>query len=435
MGTTAELDLEEMDLDSQPSLTTVAEPVTAEIAEIFPEPLPAPDPNQDFFSAAAADDDAKASGAEDHDRDSSTAKSDKQTAGKANKKGKVSERPDEDEQSSDTKALGGAGGGSKKKKKKRGKPLPKESGPASNNGGGPGGDAAAAAKRSELREKLRSRMAFQHELGPRGGMLNHMGRALGDIGEAVKEEASGKNVPQGKQEAMLGRATNVFSSVFKGMDSKQKNYLSRKTDEVSGMATNLMKKLLGGPGKTSGNQDKSNKNKKKKQGSAQTATAPAATAAASGSADQEEDPAEFDSSLDPRLDDLVRSVHEKKVKPTKKAQKPDKSTHSAAAAIGELPVRPRFKPSPASTDASASSASAAAAAAASANGSAPTKNQIKNKRKRQKVKDKLKLLKTTAPSSSQSGADPSLAKTSAAADSFSKPSNPDDQVPDLIPIS
>ena len=209
------VDMDEIDLSALEgdllTFTTASDPVSAEISAVFPDPLPAMEAGQDFFTAAA--------------------KEDAEQKANANAKSEA----DDAEKDVPVKSEG-------KKKKKKKKQQQQQQQQQKTDGEG---------RKEELRAKLRSRMSMQHELGGRGKLLNQLGVSMEDIADAAKEEASGKRVSQTKQDAVLGRAKNMFSSVFKGMDSKQKTYLSRKTDEVSGMATDLMKKLPSGPGKES----------------------------------------------------------------------------------------------------------------------------------------------------------------------------------------
>jgi hypothetical protein len=350
--------------------------------------------------------------------------------------------------------------------------------------GAGGGGAAGAVKRAELLEKLHKKRAMQHELGGKAKMLNQMGVTLEDIGEAAKDEADGKRVTSSKQEQILSKTKGVLGNVLKSHDPKQRSFLSRKTEDVSGMASDLMKKMLAGPGRSpaSGTAAASAKSKSKAKpkknakapapaqaqapapavavasaatnapqpsASAAVTSSVAAPASAPGTATSasastsirtsdtvdkpsngfsaalsassaaslenrnpgggavrtvggvssankqmeevdEADLPELDASLDPRLDDLVRSMHEK---PQKKSKRSSQT---------ELPLRPRVGRPPAPP--------------------VLTKQQIRNKRKRQKVKDKLQLLKGPAPLPITAGqllTTPQAASTSSAGGSSS----------------
>jgi hypothetical protein len=298
------------------------------------------------------------------------------------------ERTPTDEQKKDESKATSDGKDSDQKKKKRkrkkgGVPEPSVGQGVTNE--------AAAKKRAELLEKLRQKRQLAHQVGSKGTqMMNQLGMTLNDVAEATVAESEGKRVSNDKQDAMMQRTKSMFGSVFKNMDSKQKSYLSKKTDEVSGMATDLMKKLLGGPGKdTSSSSSSSSTAKKKNKGKQQPPP------------QQKEETDEFDSTLDPRMDDLVRAVHEK---PTKKSKpkKQNKNTSSAtttatpaatatatatpsAVAPTALPIRPRVKEAKNDPNIDDSNPTMAP----SGDASAASKNQKKNKRKRDKIKQKL----------------------------------------------
>jgi hypothetical protein len=335
--------------------TAESAPVSAEIAAVFPDPVPATE-QQDFFAANQPT--PPNPPAPPTTTQSSPPANPPPPNASSNPNSSGDDRRKQD--------LGGA----KKKKKKKGA---KRNDAAEEENG--------AEKRSELRERLRSRVAMQKELGGKAKLLNQMGVTLDDIGQAAKDEADGKRVSSSKQEQVMNRAKGMFGSVLKGMDSKQKSYLARKTDEVSGMATDLMKKMLSGPGQ-----------KSKKKGE-----------------DENEAP-DLDATLDPHMDDLVRSVHEKAPKPTKASKRTVQSD--------QLPIRPR-----------ASTANRAEKDAA--NQEQLTKAQTKNKKKRQKTKAKLQLLKQTLnPNTEHAKPEPSKFEPPKPEPSKPEPSKPEPPKPE-----
>lgn len=219
-------------------------------------------------------------------------------------------------------------------------------------------------RRQELREKIRTRAQLQRELGGKASAkLNQVGATLDDVGQAAKDEASGIPMSNTKQEAVMKRAESMFASTIKGMDAKQRNFLSKKKEEISGMTTDLLDKMISGPGKKGG-----------PAGAAKKKLSALEQAAFGDSETKDE--------LDPRLESVVRSVHQN-----------SSSSSEASSGGGALPIRPRARD---------------VAKIQEEKAKAVAKNQAKNKKKRQKIKDKLKTLKTSSSSASQEPAIPEL---------------------------
>ena len=248
----------------------------------------------------------------------------------------------------------------------------------------------AASTREECKAKLDKKRGFLKQFGSRGTrLLGQVGASIDDLGDAALAESRGERVSSAKQEELLKKSQGVLGNAFKGMDAKERRLLARKTDQIMPMAKSLLKKVLGGPGK------------KKKP----------AHSDSSDDDDTEDDDDDRDGSddddteLDPKLQDLVESVHN----PPKKLSRRER----AAATPQELPLRPRTRrPAPASASAAtpatpATSATPAAPASTSTvirlpNGQtiepAKTRNQRKNKKKR----DRLKHLKAQVAHQSSS---------------------------------
>lgn len=386
------VDLSEIDMGSLDSseLSMAADAVHPDIAAVFPDPLPAAEASQDFF---AANDPKKK---EPKQKESKEKESKEDDEGAKGGLGRLSAAADERDRRADAMPQQTDGQVPLSKKKKRKVGSKGKSAAAVN---AVAAAEAASAKRTELREKLRNRMAMQHELGGKAKMLNQMGVTLDEIGQAAKDEASGKPVSNSKQDRVLDRAKSMFASTFKGMDAKQRNYLSRKTDEVSGMATDLMRKMLAGPGKDPASEPKpatkKGKGKKAKgknakddgkggeeKGTGKDARRSAVEAAAFG-----EENRELDTSLDPRLDDLVRAVNQKQPKRPKTTSAPAAERDDAPA----LPIRPRVRHS--TTNKQTPNEQTQNEGSEAKGGGELSKSQLKNRRKRQKLKEKLKQLK------------------------------------------
>jgi hypothetical protein len=391
-----EIDLGELDA-SDLTLSASNDALNPEIAAVFPEPLPADDPSQDFFAAAAKAEQAKTVAAD--------ASPDRRTSTTTVKGSTLAEAK------AANAASGAAGASTAKKQKKKG-------GAKNKAGAAAEGDDAAAVKRAELRQKLENKKMMQKEFGGKAKRLNQLGLSLDEVGEAVREEASGKRVSSGKQERVMEKAQKMFGGLLGNMDSKQRNYLSKKKDEVSGMVSDVFDRVLSGPVKGH------HTNNKKKPNHATAAAAAAATSSTPGGGKEQEDEVpELTPTLDPQLDDFVRGIHDKSKPKSNKSNKSNKS--KPATKPTELPLRPRVGDTT-NNDATLSVPSSTATSSAN---QPPTKNQLKNKRKRQKGKEKLKLLKSNAAATSgQSASSQSAAPSAATAKSQH------DTIPELVPV-
>lgn len=307
--------------------TAGAEPDNAEISAIFHEPLPADDPNQSFFNQPA----------------NTTATTEQTTSSSSSA-----------ETSNESK---------KKKKKKKGKKTDDDKKQQKSENVA----SAVAEQRGKLREKLRNRMAMQKEVGGRGmQLMNQVGMTLDEV-----TQDSG-NMSRSKQDQIMNRTKGMLGNAFKGLDSKQKNVLAKKTDEVADMASNLMKKLLSGPGSSG-----SSSSKKKKEKMAKSA---GASLLDDDKEDMDKEPT-LSSTFDNEIDELARAVHEKPVKQSKPKHKP-------TAQPTELPLRPRHRDN---------KGASSETPLAKPETTAASKKQKKYRKKREKIKQLLKSKNSSQP--------------------------------------
>jgi hypothetical protein len=202
------------------------------------------------------------------------------------------------------------------------------------------GDAKKKAMRKELKERLKTKRRM-------AALPNHAARLLGQmesLSEAAEAEARGKPIPASKQQELLRETQGLFRSVVGGTDPKQRAALAKKLGGFGGVAGNLSKKLVSGPGQRVPDTE------------------------------DEDNPADFDGKLDPTLNALVRGVHDRQ-------------------SLTELPLRPRRKATVPTADVVPQLVSS------DQDPPLPTADPAKaakNKRKREKQKAKIKALKAAA---------------------------------------
>ena len=387
----SEIDVGELDA-SDFSVHSSTDVVNPEIAAVFPEPLPAEDPSQDFFAAAKVEQ-AKSDG---------EAASDRRASSMALKSTTLSEATSVRQSKS-----------ARKKKGARSKAAPADTAAktvttdkSSSSSSVAKGSDAAALKRAELQEKLRQKKMMQKEFGAKANQLRNLGVSLDEIGDAVRDEASGKRVSSSKQDKLTEKAQTMLSGITRGLDSKQRSAMKQKKEQVASLVGDMFDRVLSGPGKKA-NHGPSKKGKKKNQGTA-AASAAAPVPGGGGGGDQSEEVPELTAILDPQMEDFVRGIHEKRDKSKRRPKSPPSKP-------AELPVRPRVHETTTTTTTTTTSGNGAPAPPA-----AFTKNQLKNKRKRQKLKDKLKQLKPSGGASA--GSTPAT-------------NTPLSTIPELVPIA
>jgi hypothetical protein len=393
--------------------TAAVETDNADIAAIFPEPLPADDPTKSFFSQPSTSSKSNQENQENPKTTNNKSLHEKEEDPNPNP------NPNDDDDDDDAKDK------TKKKKKKKGK---KKKGGQNEKSDKEDGKSQVGDQRSKLREKLRNRMAMQKEVGGRGmQLMNQVGMTLDEV-----TQEGGNNMSRSKQDQIMNRTKGMLGNAFKNLDSKQKNVLSKKTDEVADMASNLMKKLLSGPG-SKGASSTATKKSSKKTKKESTAKSTKSSGASLLDDDDDDDPEQptLSSTFDHEIDEIARAVHEKPNKPSKIKSKPKSTSKSNSESdptsnpSSELPLRPRHRDTKGTNTFSASvtvPATTSASASTSATNAEVTKKQKKYRKKREKIKQLLKAKNSNLPSSSL------------VANTNSKTSV-GDEVPQLIPAS
>lgn len=230
--------------------------------------------------------------------------------------------------------------------------------------------------RDELRAKLHKKKEFLSKFGSRGTrVLSQMDTSIDDLADAARAEARGERVPAKKQEEMMSKTKGLLGNALKGMGAQERRLLSRKSEDIMPMATNLLKKVLGGVSRKKGKGAKTK-------------------AAGSDSSDGDSE-SDGEGDLPSELQELVDSVSKPAAAPENtRASRRQRRQQDMDVEPDELPLRPRTSTRGAANKSAPDTKPDAPATMP--NGEPLVKGESASQKKNRKKREKVKLLKQQA---------------------------------------